>query len=176
MTDQEFADCIAAIRSRDQSGLVRIYEEYSAYLFQVVRALIEQREDAEDILSELFLKLWDSPPDYRPGRGHKGYLATMARNRAVDHLRANKRSIPIDTDDEEALGAVPSSEEAIVNEMVVEQVLARMSPQEREIVSMKHLMGMTFREIAEATGRPQGTVAWVYREAVNKIRRSGYDR
>ena len=51
-----------------------------------------------------------------------------------------------------------------------------MSPAEREIVSMKHLMGLTFREIAEATGKPQGTVAWIYRECVKKIRRCGYDR
>jgi len=71
---------------------------------------------------------------------------------------------------------VPSHEDALVNEMTVEQVLASMSPQEREIVSMKHLLGLTFREISEAVGRPQGTVAWIYREAVAKIRRSGYDR
>ena len=175
MTDLEFAACIDAIRRREQSGLMRIYNEYSAYLFQVVSALVSQREDAEDVTSDLFLKFWESPPAYRPGKGHKGYLATMARNRAIDYLRANSRTISIDTAEETEIGAVPSSADEIINEIAVEQVLAMMSPNEREIVSMKHLMGLTFREIAEATGKPQGTVAWIYREAVNKIRRCGYD-
>ncbi|MBP5461276.1 MAG: hypothetical protein J6Y20_04040 [Lachnospiraceae bacterium] len=74
MTDLEFADCLDAIRRRDQNGLMRIYNEYSAYLFQVVSALVSQREDAEDVTSDLFLKFWESPPAYRPGKGHTGYL------------------------------------------------------------------------------------------------------
>ena len=166
MTDLEFSDCLEAIRKRNQDGLVRIYNEYSAYLFQVVLAVVEQREDAED----------ESPPAYRPGNGHRGFLATIARNRAIDRLRRDRRTISIDMTEEVDLGAVPSSEEDIVNEIAVEEVLKMMSPAEREIVSMKHLMGLTFREIAEATGKPQGTVAWIYRECVKKIRRCGYDR
>ncbi|MBQ6660742.1 MAG: sigma-70 family RNA polymerase sigma factor [Lachnospiraceae bacterium] len=176
MTDREFAESLEAIRARDQSGLIRIYNEYSAYLYQIVFSVVGSKEDAEDITSDLFLKLWETPPAYRPGNGHKGYLATIARNRAIDSLRASQRVIPTDFLEEPQLGAVPSSEEELVNEMAVEQILAKLSPSEREIVSMKHLMGLTFREIAEATGRPQGTVAWVYREALAKIRRCGYDR
>lgn len=176
MTDLEFSNCLEAIRKRNQDGLVRIYNEYSAYLFQVVLAVVEQREDAEDVTSDLFLRLWESPPAYRPGNGHRGFLATIARNRAIDRLRRDRRTISIDMTEEVDLGAVPSSEEDIVNEIAVEEVLKMMSPAEREIVSMKHLMGLTFREIAEATGKPQGTVAWIYRECVKKIRRCGYDR
>ncbi|MBR5713125.1 MAG: RNA polymerase sigma factor [Lachnospiraceae bacterium] len=175
MTDREFYDCLTAIRERRQDGLTRIYHEYFAYLYQIIFSLVGQREDAEDVAADMFLKLWESPPAYKPGNGHKGYLATIARNRAIDRLRANNRTIPIDTAEEE-LVTVPSSENEIVNELAVEEVLARMTPQEREIVSMKHLLGLTFREIAEATGKPQGTVAWIYREAINKIRRCGYDR
>ena len=175
MTDREFSDSLDAIRNRRQDGLIRIYEEYHAYLFQVVLAIVGQREDAEDVTADLFLRLWESPPAYHPGNGHRGYLATIARNRAIDRVRANRRTIPIDTAEEADLGAVPSSENEIVNEIAVEEVLALMTPAEREIVSMKHLLGLTFREIAEATGKPQGTVAWIYRETVKKIRRCGYD-
>ena len=176
MTDLEFADCLDAIRQHEQDGLTRIYNEYSAYLFQIVRAVVTEQADAEDVTADLFLRLWEAPPAYHPGNGHKGYLATMARNRAIDYIRANRRTISIDTAEEVDLGAVPSNADDIVNEIAVEQVLALMSPQEREIVSMKHLMGLTFREIAEAVNKPQGTVAWIYREAINKIRRCGYDR
>ena len=176
MTDREFSNCIEDIRQRRQDGLVRIYNEYSAYLFQVVLAVLGQREDAEDVTSDVFLKLWENPPSYTPGNGHRGYLATIARNRAVDRLRKESRTIAVDMTEEADLGSVPSSEEEIVNEIAVEEVLAMMSPAEREIVSMKHLMGLTFKEIAEATGKPQGTVAWIYRECIKKIRMCGYDR
>ena len=120
MTDLEFSDCLEAIRKRNQDGLVRIYNEYSAYLFQVVLAVVEQREDAEDVTSDLFLRLWESPPAYRPGNGHRGFLATIARNRAIDRLRRDRRTISIDMTEEVDLGAVPSSEEDIVNEIAVE--------------------------------------------------------
>ena len=56
MTDREFSDSLDAIRNRRQDGLIRIYEEYHAYLFQVVLAIVGQREDAEDVTADLFLR------------------------------------------------------------------------------------------------------------------------
>lgn len=96
MTEAEFDGCIKRICQGDQMGLKDIYVEYLPYIYRVVYGIVGNKETAEDITSDFFVKLWSFAPKYRPGNGHKGYLATIARNMAVDHLRRCRREIPMD--------------------------------------------------------------------------------
>lgn len=77
-------------------GLKEIYVEYLPYIYRVVYGIVGNKEDAEDITSDFFVKLWSFAPKYRPGNGHKGYLATIARNMAIDHMRRSRREIPVE--------------------------------------------------------------------------------
>lgn len=95
MTEAEFEGCIKRICQGDQMGLKDIYVEYLPYIYRVVYGIVGNKENAEDITSDFFVKLWSFAPKYRPGNGHKGYLATIARNMAVDHLRRCRREIPM---------------------------------------------------------------------------------
>lgn len=96
MTEAEFERCIKRICQGDQMGLKDIYVEYLPYIYRVVYGIVGNKENAEDITSDFFVKLWSFAPKYRPGNGHKGYLATIARNMAVDHLRRCRREIPME--------------------------------------------------------------------------------
>lgn len=96
MTEAEFEGCIKRICQGDQTGLKDIYVEYLPYIYRVVYGIVGNKENAEDITSDFFVKLWSFAPKYRPGNGHKGYLATIARNMAFDHLRKCRREIPMD--------------------------------------------------------------------------------
>lgn len=95
MTEAEFEQCINRICHGDRQGLKDIYEAYLPYLYRTVYGIVLNREDAEDITGDFFVKLWSLAPKYRPGGGHKGYLATIARNMAVDYLRKHRREIPM---------------------------------------------------------------------------------
>ena len=108
---------------------------------------------------------------------HKTFLATIARNLAIDFVRKNSRSIPVEDFTEEGIEPVSkdSVEDTVVNDMTVMQALATLSENERQVVSMKILSDMTFNEISESLGIPMGTVTWRYREAINKLRRLGYE-
>lgn len=59
--------------------------------------------------------------------------------------------------------------------MNLKEALATLKPKEREIINMKIMGDMTFQEIADILGKPLGTVTWQYREAINKLRRCGYE-
>lgn len=96
MTETEFEQCINRICHGDRQGLKDIYEAYLPYLYRTVYGIVLNREDAEDITGDFFVKLWSLAPKYRPGGGHKGYLATIARNMAVDYLRKHRREIPVE--------------------------------------------------------------------------------
>lgn len=184
MTDEQFGGCLARIKNKDRSGLKEIYEEYVSFIYHVVLDIVRTKENAEDITSDFFIKLWDKPDGYRPGGGHKGYMATIARNMAIDHIRKYKREEPegVPPDDDALPGEIegradssPTPEEEAVSNLSVEQALDKLKPVYRQIVTMKALSDMTFREIAAVLEMPMGTVTWNYREAIKQLGRFGYD-
>ena len=184
MTDTQFDECLSRIRGKDKAGLKAIYQEYVAFIYHVVLDIVRNKESAEDITSDFFIKLWEKADGYKPGGGHKGYMATIARNMAIDHIRKYKReeltggvtdddALPdeIETARDDGL----SPEEEVVSDISVEQALARLKPVYRQIVTMKVLSDMTFKEIASVLEMPMGTVTWNYQEAIKMLRRFGYD-
>lgn len=190
MTDSVFNECMERIKNGDQNGLRDIYNAYLSYIYSVIYTIVQSKENAEDITSDFFIKLWSIADNYKPGNGHKGYLATIARNMAIDYLRKHKKELLIaefesaDEDTEGGLGAEKvgnianqekSVEDIVVGDMNLKEALAMLKPKEREIINMKIMGDMTFQEIADILGRPIGTVTWQYREAINKLRRCGYE-
>ena len=91
VTQEEFNECMARIKSGDKEGLKYIYTAYLSYIYTIVYGIVNSKENAEDITSEFFIKLWDIADQYKAAEnGHKAYLATVARNMALDFLRKNK--------------------------------------------------------------------------------------
>lgn len=186
MTEGKFERCIRAMNKGDRSGLKEVYEEYLPYIYGIVRGLLASKEDAEDVTSEFFIRLWEKSDTYRPGSGHKGWLATIARNLAVDAIRKKRREEPMDLSEEELLraaethtadtqGMEPSVEDQVVENLTMEEALLSLKDTERQIVHMKLMGELTLQEIADIRGEPLGTVAWRYREALKKLRRCGYE-
>lgn len=94
MTEQEFEQAVVRIRSGDKDGLKEIYLAYVRFIYAVIYEILQNKENTEDMTSEFFIKLWDVAERYEPGRGHRGYLATIARNMAIDFLRKRRREVP----------------------------------------------------------------------------------
>lgn len=194
MTDRIFDECMQRINRGDKDALHEIYEEYLPYIYSIVLQIVQTREAAEDITSEFFIKLWTTSEKYKPGGGHKGYIATMARNMAIDYLRKNRREILVEqfespgSDEEDKEEASISArvinelsninqtpEEEVVSNLSMEEALSMLSPPEREVINLKIMGDITFQEIAEILKRPMGTVTWQYRNAINILRRCGYE-
>lgn len=189
MNEQQFENAVARMVQGDKTGLKEIYENYVGYIYRIVYEVLQNKENAEDVTSEFFIRLWDKAEQFKPGNGHKGYLATMARNMAVDFLRKHKkeeltalmqdlgetseeekRENPVLTEEKES-----KVEQQVVSSMTIKQALETLKPSERQIVSLKVLGEMTFKEIAAAMDVPMGTVTWKYQNAIKKLRRCGYE-
>ena len=188
VTEERFAECMQAIANGDRDALKEIYEEYLPYLYTIVLGVVQQRETAEDVTSDVFIRIWNSAAKFQPGSGHKGWLATIARNMAIDELRKHKREVLMGGgggDEENDGGGIedfseqetPSEgvEDEVVEQLLVMEALDRLKPEEREIVDMKVLSDMTFKEISEILQIPMGTVTWRYQAAIKKLRRYGYE-
>ena len=91
MTDQEFEQCMRYMGENDKDALRKVYEEYLPYIYGIVLGILGNKEHAEDVTSDFFIKLWDVSDTYKAGKGHRGWLATIARNLAIDFLRKTKK-------------------------------------------------------------------------------------
>lgn len=192
MTEGKFEACIVAMNKGDKDGLREVYEEYISYIYGIVRGLLASKEEAEDITSDFFIRLWEKSDTYKPGSGHKGWMATIARNMAIDYIRKRKREEPVDFSEnrEEDTGGISvgkkaemiqageksnSVEEQVIADMTIKEALALLKESERRVVHMKIMEQMTFQEIADILEEPMGTVAWRYRQAIKTLRRCGYE-
>ena len=187
MKEEQFAQCMQRIAKGDKDALREIYEEYLAYLYSVVYGVLGHKETAEDVTSEVFLRIWNTADKFKPGGGHKAYLATIARNMAIDELRKHKREVLMsgDTDPEDDSGGADEigraasgdtgPEDEVIEDMSLKEALDQLKPAEREVVSMKILSEMTFQEISNVLNIPMGTVTWRYQAAIKKLKRCGYE-
>lgn len=175
MEEKQFESCMKRMAEKDRSALKEVYESYISYIYHIVYNVVGNKENAEDITSEFFIKLWNKAGEYKGGNGHRGYLATIARNMAIDFMRKYKREditeeLPEGKDD-----VAESVETEVIEQISVEEALSRLKETEREIVHLKVIGEMTFQEIANILNQPLGTVTWRYQEAIKKLRRCGYE-
>ena len=177
MENRLFDDCMQRVVRGDKDALHMIYESYAGSLFHFILGIVGSYQDAEDLTSELFLKLWKQADSYRPGGGHRQWLHTLARNLAIDHLRAHQREIPNDPETmaETMTEAVHEPEEEVLGNLSVQQTLEQLTPSEREVVHLKVIADLTFSQIAAMLEIPMGTITWRYRQAVSRLRRYGYE-
>ena len=191
MNEHQFEEAVARMVRGDKTGLKEIYENYVGYIYRIIYEVLRNKENAEDVTSDFFIRLWDKAEQFKPGSGHKGYLAVMARNMAIDFLRKHKKEeltalmqdLGAGAEEEKRQGAwlapqdVGSSvEQEVVENMAITQALDLLKPSERQIVSLKILGELTFKEIAQCMEIPMGTVTWKYQNAIKKLRRCGYEQ
>ena len=175
--EKQFHACMKKIKAGDKAALHEIYEKYIGYIYSVVFQVVMNREDAEDITSEFFIKLWKLADTYRSGKGHKAWMATIARNMAIDLLRKNKREV-LTEDFADSISDNASDDDVegeVLADMSLQAALDTLKPGEREIVNMKIMGELTFQEIADILKQPMGTVTWRYQNAIKKLRRCGYE-
>lgn len=169
-----FDRCMRRIQKGDKTGLKEIYEAYISYIYAIIWGIVRNKENAEDLTAEFFIRLWNTADGYRPGSGHKTWLTVIARNMAIDFMRKSGREQLTEEVKEEMNASEQSMmENQIVGRMSFKETVAKLQETEQQIVTMKIAGQMTFREIAEILDMPMGTVTWKYQNSIEKLRRAG---
>ena len=148
MEEMLFRKNISRIIQNDKEGLRQIYEDYCPMIYSVVWEILHNREDAEDVTSEFFIRLWEIADTYHPGKGHRGWMLTIAHHMAIDCLRKKKREILTEDIEEPPYFGQASSEEQLCHKISLEQAMSGLNKEDRQIVNLKIMGELTFREIA----------------------------
>ena len=169
------ADLLRAVAQGDEESLAAIYDRYRTILFGLLFRILGNRAEAEDILQEVFVQVWQRARDFDENRGKAfTWLVTLARSRAIDRLRSlGSRSRTIEAATKESADAVGDAiEDAINNERgeVVRAALKELPEEQRAALLMAYFDGFSQSEIAERTNTPLGTVKTRMRTGMTKLR------
>lgn len=161
---------LLATASGDSVAFEQLYKVTSPRLLAVCMRLLHQRSDAEDVLQEVYSNVWRKASQFDPAKASGlTWLSMMARNRAIDHLRASRmerQSVPIDLGPE-LVDAAPRADQvtdAAMQAHGLEVCMDELEPQRRRLVRTAFFEGSTYEELATRSGTPLGTVkSWIRR-------------
>lgn len=165
----------AGLRRRDPDAVRALYAEYGPGALALLHDAIRDRGAVEDVYQQVLLEAWQRGRSFDPARASlRTWLATIARSRAIDHLR---RRVPEPHDPtsphargghEGATVAEPAAE--LVDRVTLEQLIARLTPQEAEVLRLRYLLGLSQSQIAAHIGAPLGTVKSRTASALRRLR------
>jgi RNA polymerase sigma-70 factor (ECF subfamily) len=168
-------ELIGRMARGDRSGLEGLYDRYAQLLFNLVVRIVGNRPDAEEVLQEVFLQAWRSASHYDRARGTpEAWLIMMARTRAIDLLRAARRTLA--RPEAEPMPEVPAPTAdtggALEARAAVTSALQDLTPAQREVLELAFYEGLSQTEIAIRTGSPLGTVKTRTRMALERLRQT----
>ena len=162
------------IAGGDSTAVRECLEQYGALIWSLARRLTRSPADAEDATQEIFLDIWRSAARFDPSQGSdKVFIAMIARRRLIDRLRKT-RTEPA-TEPIETLEGVASADQSMTSEMTAEaeqakRALAELRPEQRQVLELGLLHGLTQSEIASRLKLPLGTVKSFMRRGLIKVR------
>ncbi|MDP9162989.1 MAG: sigma-70 family RNA polymerase sigma factor [Pseudomonadota bacterium] len=162
-------EALVATGQEDRAAFRILYDLTSAKLFGIVLRICNDRQAAEEVLSDVYLTVWKRAGAYEPGRASPiSWLAVIARNRAIDWRRATRRapSTPLEEapdvadDRPDAVGLLLQDE----NARALHLCLDALDDKQRRAIRTAFFEGVTYAELAEQQSVPLGTMkSWVRR-------------
>jgi RNA polymerase sigma-70 factor (ECF subfamily) len=173
------ADLLHRIAARDLSALEDFYDQTSKPLFSVALRILGDVAEAEEVIQDVFVQIWEKASTFDPTLGAPFHWAlSIARHRSIDRLRARQRRARL-VDDLQNTGAVEDATEpdpapAVRSEDAanIRSALDLLPVEQRQAIEMAFFGGKTHQEIAEELGEPVGTIKARIRRGMLKMRES----
>jgi RNA polymerase sigma-70 factor (ECF subfamily) len=160
---------VLILLQQDVNAFEQLYERHSRIVYSLVLRILQQGATAEEVVQDVFLQLWRNAAAYDAKRGpFVPWLLTLARNRALDHLRLKserQRRREDQRDELPPVASAPQYERELDERRRVERVRALMGslqPQQKRAIELAYFEGLSHSEIAEKLKEPLGTVkSWI---------------
>jgi RNA polymerase sigma-70 factor (ECF subfamily) len=158
---------VARAKEGDQDALRFLYVSYSHNVYGYVRSIVRDDHEAEDVTQHVFAKLMTAIVKYDDrGLPFFAWLLRMARNVAIDHLRAN-RMLPT----EEVLDPNVTGEHDFDHAETVREALAMLPEEQRQVVLLRHVIGLTPGEIAHRMHRSEASIHGLHHRGRRALQR-----
>ena len=172
-------DLMARVAKRERVAFEQLYDRYSNILYATAMKFLREDADAQDVVHDVFIQIWDKAKLYDPAKGKPlTWALTLTRNRSIDRIRAIQRRGRLREDFEketvvdesagirEALSGVDASEK----NQILRDAVQRLSPEQRKVIELAFFGGLTQNEVANRLGEPLGTVKARARRGLMKLK------
>lgn len=167
LNKKEIHDMFQRIKAGEKERIEDLYVKYKDLIINISFSIVKDRNIAEEISQNVFLKILKIDKEVFPDNNELSWIYTITKNQTIDYLRKQHTNIDIDSiyeiDDEN------NEIENIVEQDTYNKIIEGLEEKEREIISLKIISGMTFREIGEILEMPTTTVQWKYYKAMHTL-------
>lgn len=169
--DTSDALLMKGIAAGDESSFRAFYDRHLRTVIQLLYRMLREPADVEDVAQETFLQIWNRSHQYDASRASPaGYLTLVARSRALDLIRKRKPNLPPDH-------VEPTFEHDVTLQLVrdesvhhVRQAMAKLPAEQRQVIRLAFLTGLTHEQIALALHVPLGTVKTRIRLGLRRLK------
>lgn len=168
------------IQEGDEEALRRLYRTYKDLVFGLILSILNNREEAEDCLQEVFTQVWEKADQFNPDRGKPySFIVTLARNKAIDRTRSKVYKNQERQDyviDDFTMVPVNAEDSPLQHTELTDRAnrlrnaLKQLPEKERKVLYIAYFEGLSQSEIAERTQTPLGTVKYRTRQGMIKLR------
>jgi RNA polymerase sigma-70 factor (ECF subfamily) len=163
MFEVNLKECFLRMQSGDKEAFTIIYNELKLPVFTVVSRILQSKDLAEDVMQEVFVKLYTAPPDSSV-RNLRAWIFQISRNLAIDALRKKQC---LDVNEVELVEEDPT--DGLLTQMDIEAAIRRLPRTEREIISLHINAQLHFREISTILGLSLPATYRRYRKALQTL-------
>lgn len=143
-----------------------IYENTKKGVFSMILSIVNNKAATEDLMQDTYMKMIQRIRQYKKGRNFYAWLLQIAKNTALDYYRKEKRMGVYDPQENEYMfdGTYNDPEHFAVYDMI-----QPLDDDEKQIVLLRIVSDLKFKDIAKAVQKPLGTVLWIYNKAIKKL-------
>lgn len=166
---KELKELFYRIKNGDkETATEELYNKYHNVVYGIAFSILKNKEDAEDAMQNVFIKLYNLDTSLVPESKESTWLYTVAKNEAIEIIRKKKENINLD--DIYEIGNEDNDLDEIIDEISFNNLISKLNCKEKEIISLKIISNLSFKEIANLLGEPIGTVKWKYYTSIYRIK------
>lgn len=167
-------ELLVLIYKKDERAFTHLYDMYSKSLFSVINVLIKNREEAEDVLQEVFVKIWKNIDSYNESKGRfYTWILNIARNTSIDKLRSkNFNNSQKNLSSDNFVNLLDDSNKLVnrIDTIGIQEFVKKLKPKCIEIIDLLFFKGYTQQEASEELAMPLGTIKTQNRNCINDLR------
>jgi RNA polymerase sigma-70 factor, ECF subfamily len=164
-------DLSQLLQQQDPNAISQLYDAYGNALFGIVLRIVSNRQTAQQVLQDTFVKAWRNGANYDPNKGELfTWLLNIARNTAIDATRTAYYRNQVNFIEIDALAQTPDGEAINTDTLGLKELVQKMDVKHALLIDMVYFKGYTQQETAEETGIPLGTVKTRLKAAIMDLR------
>lgn len=171
LSDRELVEMLREPRTR-REGFAVLVKQYSEKLYWKVRRIVLSHEDANDVLQNVFIKVWSNLQNFQGKSSLSTWLYRIAINESLDFLRKQKLSDRVSADEDVSVASRLMSDEYFDGDEVqarLQEAVARLPEVQRMVFNLKYFEEMKYSEISQILNTSEGALKASYHLAVKKI-------